>query len=82
MEIIFNTNQNMFSFLLQTAFEANLESRTCGGMVRHIEKYGSMSRTDKDNLKNFLKDPSSVSALNMKKFPKEVFSSLKVSLRP
>ncbi|XP_022314636.2 uncharacterized protein LOC111119099 [Crassostrea virginica] len=58
------------------SFKANLESRTCTGMVRHIEVYGTMDRTVRDKLKEFLQDPTAVTPDDLKKFPKEVFTSL------
>ncbi|XP_061196188.1 uncharacterized protein LOC133204464 [Saccostrea echinata] len=57
-------------------FKANMDSRTCSGMIKHIDLYGKMDRNTRDKLKNFMQDPSSVSSDDMKKFPKEVFSSL------
>lgn len=67
-------------FPCETAFKANMESRTCAGMVRHIDTYGSMELADRQKMQSFLGDPSSVTADDVKKFPKEIFSSLNVSL--
>lgn len=47
-------------------------------MVRHIEVYGTMDRTVRDKLKEFLQDPTAVTPDDLKKFPKEVFTSLSV----
>ncbi|XP_052689214.1 uncharacterized protein LOC128167499 [Crassostrea angulata] len=58
------------------SFKANMESRTCAGMVRHIDTYGSMELADRQKMKSFLGDPSSVTPDDVKKFPKEIFSSL------
>lgn len=67
------------SFPRETAFKANMESRTCAGMMRHIDTYGSMELADRQKMKSFLGDPSSVTPDDVKKFPKEIFSSLNVS---
>ncbi|KAK3091229.1 hypothetical protein FSP39_018115, partial [Pinctada imbricata] len=59
-----------------SAFVVTAATKTCDGMIRHINLFAKLSRAVKDKIHDFLDDPATCTAADVEKFPREVFSAL------